>query len=167
MKNNETIKQGLKVAGVNWLSLWRKIDTIFFPELPNRKRSMPLWQYLLFVGVGIAFFSFFGSFLSPTGLIGYDWIHFFSTREQEYGLSYYPPWVQYVSYLTWPGLVGVTFTGLALSLYQRRASLLVMVIAFFTLPALWVVFLGQIEGLIVFGLTGLPWLTPLANWFGP
>jgi hypothetical protein len=155
------MEQGLKLNRIDWPALWQKIETTLFPELPNPKRSMPWWQYLAFVGVGIIVFSFLGSFLPAEGLIGYDWVNFFSTSEQEYGLSYYPPWVEYVSYLSWPVLLGLTFTGLALGLYQRRASLLVMVIAFFTLPAFWLVFLGQIEGLVVFGLTGLPWLAPL------
>lgn len=157
------MEQELNLKTINWPALWHKIDAILFPELPNPKRSMPWWQYLLFVAVGIVFFSFLGSFLPTTGFIGYDWVYFFSTSEQEYGVSYYPPWIEYVGYLTWPGLLGLTFTGLALSLYQRRASLLVMGLAFFTLPALWIIFLGQVEGLIVFGLTGLPWLAPLVT----
>ncbi|MCQ3974204.1 MAG: hypothetical protein DPW09_12215 [Anaerolineae bacterium] len=157
------MEQGLRLREVNWLELWRKIDSTLFPEQPQPKRSMPVWQYLLFIVVGMVVFSFLGSLLPPVGLIGYDWVNFFSTPAQEEGLSYYPPWVEYVSYLTWPGLIGLTFTGLALGLYQRRASLLVMSIAFFTLPALWLVFLGQIEGLIVFGLTGMPWLVPLVT----
>ncbi|MCK6625042.1 MAG: hypothetical protein L6R45_07680 [Anaerolineae bacterium] len=153
------MEQGLKLREVNWLELWRKIDATFFPEQPQPKRSMPIWQYLLFIVVGMVVFSFLGSLLPPVGLIGYDWVNFFSTPVQEEGLSYYPPWVEYVSYLTWPLLIG----GLALGLYQRRASLLAMSLAFFTLPALWLVFLGQIEGLIVFGLTGMPWLAPLVT----
>lgn len=157
------MEQELNLKTVNWPVLWHKIETTLFPELPNSKRSMLWWQYLLFVAAGIVVFSFVGSFLPAKGLIGFDWVHFFSTGQQEEGLSYYPPWVTYVSYLTWPGLLGLTFTGLALSLYQRRASLLAMGLAFFTLPALWVIFLGQIEGLIVFGLTSLPWLAPLVT----
>jgi hypothetical protein len=157
------MEQGLNLKTINWPSLWQKIDTTLFPELSPPNRPLAWWQYLLFVSIGMAVFSFVGSFLPPTGLIGYDWLNFFSVNERSYGSSYYPPWVNYVSYLTWPGLIGLTFTGLALSLYQRRASLLVIVIAFLTLPTMWIIFLGQIEGLIVFGLTGLPWLTPFVT----
>ncbi|MBI1882009.1 MAG: hypothetical protein HYR94_27855, partial [Chloroflexi bacterium] len=157
------MEQGLNLKTMNWPTLWRKLDSILFPELPKQTRSLALWQYLLFVMVGIVVFSFLGLFLPPEGVIGYDWVHFFSTSEQEYGVSYYPPWVRYVSYLPWPGFIGLTFTGLALALYQRRASLLVMAITFFALPTLWVIFLGQIDGLIVFGLTGLPWLAPFVT----
>lgn len=157
------MEQELNLKASNWPALWRKIEAALFPELPNPKRSMPWWQYLLFVAIGITIFSFVGSFLPAKGLIGFDWVNFFSTGEQKAGLSYYPPWVIYVRYLTWPGLLGLTFTGLALSLYQRRASLLGLGLAFFTMPALWAVFLGQIEGLIVFGLTALPWLVPFVT----
>lgn len=142
--------------------LWRRIDSALFPDIPDQNRSLPLWQYLLFVLAGVAVFSFIGSFLPATGFWGYDWIYYFSTGEREPGLAYYPPWVTYLRYLPWPVLIGLTFTGLALALYQRRASPLVMVVAFVTLPVLWVVFLGQIEGLVLLGLTGLPWLVPLA-----
>lgn len=157
------MEQELNLKTMNWPVLWRKIETILFPEVPNPKRPMIWWHYLLFIVIGVAVFSFAASFLPPEGLIGYDWVHFFGTGEQKEGLSYYPPWVIYVRYLTWPGLLGLTFTGLALSLYQRRASLLAMGLAFFTLPALWIIFLGQIDGLIVFGLTGLPWLAPFVT----
>jgi hypothetical protein len=36
------------------------------------------------------------------------------------------------------------------------------VAAFFCLPVLWTIFLGQLEGLVILGLVGLPWLAPLA-----
>lgn len=157
------MEQELNLKTLNWPVLWYKIETTLFPKVPTPKRSMIWWQYLLFVVIGTAVFSFVASFLPAKGLIGFDWVNFFSTSEQEYGLSYYPPWIKYVSYLTWPGLLGLTFTGLALSLYQRRASLLAMGLAFFTLPTLWIIFLGQVDGLIVFGLTGMPWLVPFVT----
>jgi hypothetical protein len=148
---------------IEWATWWGKIEPILFPNRPNQNRILSWREYLIFIVIGFPFFALIGSFLPANGLIGYDWFYYFSTGERSYALSYYPPWITYVPYLTWPGLIGLTFTGLALALYQRRASLLVMMLAFFTFPVFWVIFLGQMEGVIVFGLTGLPWLTPLAT----
>jgi hypothetical protein len=68
-----------------------------------------------------------------------------------------------VKYLTWPGLIGCTLTGLALALYQRKAAPAALAAAFFTFPVLWVLFLGQVDGLVGLGLTGMPWLMPLVT----
>lgn len=150
-----------KAGSINWIGWWRKIDTLLFPHVPNQNRPLSWRDYALFIGLGVPFFALIGLFVPANGVVGFDWYYYFSTGERVYALSYYPPWVTYVSYLTWPGLVGITFSGLALALYQRRASPLVLVLTFLTFPALWVAFLGQIEGVVVFGLTGLPWLAPL------
>ncbi|MBN1991857.1 MAG: hypothetical protein JW953_04085 [Anaerolineae bacterium] len=148
---------------MSWQAVWHKFEAFLFPPIPDPPRALPWWQYLLFVVVGVLVFALIGYFLPATGLIGYDWVHYFSLGEKVTATAYYPPWIVYVSYLTWPGLIGFTFTGLALALYQRRASRLVMGAAFFTLPVFWVIFLGQVDGLLVLGLTGLPWLVPLAT----
>ncbi len=148
---------------INWLALWCKFDSTFFPVIPDPQRHLSWWQYLLFAGVGLVIFSFIASFLPANGFVAYDWVNYFSKGERGYGLEYYPPWMVWVQYLTWPGLLGITFTGLALALYQRYASPLIMVLAFLTFPFIWVIFLGQIEGVIVFGLTGMPWLVPLVT----
>ncbi len=143
--------------------LWHQLHALVFPSVPDEGRTLPWWQYLLFAAIGIPVFAFVGSFLPANGFIGYDWVHYFSTGQRLFGMGYYAPWVTFLPYLTWPGLIGVTFTGLALALYQRRASLLVMALAFFTLPVVWIVFLGQVEGVLLFGVTGLPWLMPLVT----
>ena len=144
-------------------ALWHSIDLLFFPVVHDENRRLSLREFLLFVICGFAVFSAIGLLFSSAGFAGYDWQHFFSTGQRGSGIGYYPPWVIYVRHLTWPGLIGVTFTGLALALYQRRASLLATVAAFSSLPLFWTLFLGQIDGVVLFGLTGLPWLVPLAT----
>jgi len=148
---------------VNLPILWQRIDSVLFPAIPDQNRSVPLRQYFLLALMGGIVFSVIASFLPATGVLGYDWVYYFSLGKRGHGLDYYPPWITYVRYLTWPGLIGITFTGLALALYQRRASLLVMGLAFFSMPLWWVVFLGQIDGLALFGLTNLPWFMPLVT----
>lgn len=147
----------------NLLLVLRKIDLILFPHSPDVFRKLSLLEYVLFIGIGIFLFGFIASFLKPNGFIGYDWVYYFSLGQRGYGVEYYPPWIIYVSYLTWPGLIGATFTGLALALYQRRVSRGVMVAAFFSFPVWWTIFLGQVDGLVMLGLTGLPWLIPFVT----
>jgi len=44
----------------------------------------------------------------------------------------------------------------------RARSIISLACVFLCLPVLWTIFLGQLEGLVVLGLLGLPWLAPLA-----
>jgi len=141
----------------------QQLDRFLFPPptaiVPPRRTR----EQLALVAVGLILFSAIGMILRPGGFVGFDWTYYFSLGVERTGLEYYAPWVVMVRLLSWPGLIGATFTGLALALYQRRASLLAGAASFLTLPVLWVVFLGQIDGLVVMGLSGLPWLVPLAT----
>jgi hypothetical protein len=142
------------------INLWTKGETWLFPPPPFIKRDLTLWQYLLAVGGSALIFSTIGFLVKADGFIGYDWYHAISRGQLE---PYYPPWSAYLKWITWPGLIGLSCAGLFVGLYQRRASLLVTVAAFLSLPLLWVLFLGQIDGIVLLGLTGLPWLTPIAT----
>lgn len=139
---------------------WRRIEATVFPSLPDDKRKLTPVQFLLALAALTALFSVIGLFIRPDGFIGFDWYHYYSQGVRE---PFYPPWMPYVRLLTWPGLVGVSYAALALALYQQRASPLVMGAAFLSLPSLWVLFLGQLDGIVLLGLLGLPWLVPLAT----
>lgn len=141
-------------------SLWQRIETSIFPVLPNNNRKLRSWQFLLATITLTGFFAVIGLFVKPDGFIGFDWYHYFSKGIQE---PFYPPWIPYVRFLTWPGLIGASYAALALALYQRRASPVAMGAAFLSLPSLWLLFLGQLDGIVLLGLTGLPWLAPLAT----
>lgn len=140
-------------------NLWTRGEALLFPSPLQDKRDLTGWQYLLLVGGSALVFSAIGFFVKADGFIGFDWYYAFSRGQLE---PYYPPWIVYLKWITWPGLIGLNCAGLFVALYQRRASLMVMAAAFFSLPLLWVLFLGQIDGIVLLGLTGLPWLTPLA-----
>jgi hypothetical protein len=140
--------------------LWRQVEATIFPTLPDDKRRLTPVQFLLTTAALTAFFSVIGLFIRPDGFIGFDWYHYYSKGIRE---PFYPPWMPYVRFLTWPGLIGISYAALALALYQRRASLLAMGAAFLSLPSLWVLFLGQLDGVVLLGLAALPWLTPLAT----
>lgn len=140
--------------------LWRAGETWLFPPSRYSIRDLAWWQYLFIVAGSTLAFSVIGFVTEAGGFIGYDWRYAFSRGQLE---PYYPPWIVYLKWVTWPGLIGLNCAGLFVGLYQRRASLLVTVAAFFSFPLLWVLFLGQVDGIVLLGLTGLPWLTPLAT----
>jgi hypothetical protein len=60
-------------------------------------------------------------------------------------------------------LIGLSCAALVVALYQRYASPLVMGASFLSWPLVWLLFVGQLDGLVLLGLTGLPWLIPLAT----
>jgi hypothetical protein len=67
-----------------------------------------------------------------------------------------------VAPLTWEWLIGFSVAGVALAVLKRAVHPVSAVCALLTLPLLWTLFLGQLEGLMTLGLAALPWLAPLA-----
>jgi hypothetical protein len=144
------------------LMAWKKIEPVLFPPPFEPVVRLPLYHYLLFLGFSTALFGLVGFFYVPDGFLGYDWYYYFSSGSLEH-ISFYPPWIVAVSWLPWPLFLGLTCAGVVLALIQRRATAIAIATAFLSLPMLWMLFLGQMEGLVLLGLTGLPWLTPLAT----
>jgi hypothetical protein len=142
---------------------WQRLECTLFPPAHDSFRPLTLRDYLIFALPSVALCAVVGMWLSPEGLMGYDWRHYFSMGQRIYGTAYYPPWIVLVAYLGWPPLIGLTLASLALALYQRRSTPIAAMSACLTLPVFWVLFLGQVDGVALFGLTGLPWLIPLAT----
>ena len=141
-----------------WKKLWLSVSA-FFPEQEIFAHKLPVRaQVAVLVGLGVVFTGV-GYFLPANGFLAFDWLHFFGIGRMP---PYYPPWVKYVVYLTWPGLVGITLAAVCLAIVKRAAHPLSAIFAFLALPLFWTVFLGQLDGLVVLGLIGLPWLAPLA-----
>jgi hypothetical protein len=136
------------------------MEPLLFPSPFEKQRHLTVKQYLLIVAFSAVLFSTIGFIVRPDGFIGYDWYYRISQGVRD---PYHPPWRDYAQYLTWPGLIGLTCAGLVVGLYQRYASPLIMAASFLSLPLLWMLFLGNLDGIVLLGLTGLPWLTPLAT----
>ena len=76
---------------------------------------------------------------------------------------FYPPWTEWVvSWLNWPALVGLTFASVSLAAILRSVHVISFASVFLSLPLLWTLFLGQLDGLVLLGVLGLPLLAPLA-----
>jgi hypothetical protein len=139
-------------------TLWHKLD-ILFPDQHIYKKFTIRQAILLFLPM-LLLFTFVGKFLPVGGLFAWDWVHFTSIHQEP---SFYPPWTLiFTDLLTWQLLVGLTLTSFSLAILLRSSCPLSMIFAFLSLPLLWVLFLGQLEGLALLGLLGLPWLIPLA-----
>lgn len=132
-----------------------------FPETPLARRKPPLRHRLcLFLLVFLSASWLAGRLVPADGFRAYDWLHFFQSSNIP---VYYPPWTKWVvPALTWPTLIGLTFAGAGVASYERARHGLSLACALLTLPVLWTLFLGQIDGIVLLGVLGLPWLAPLA-----
>ena len=98
------------------------------------------------------------AYLLPT--TAFDWNVFFGIGNIP---VFYPPWTMYITgLLTYQLLVGITLSSFALAVMKRAKSPVSAAMAFITLPLFWAIFLGQLDGLALLGVSGLPYLVPLA-----
>lgn len=134
-------------------------DTLF-PQQNIFNRQWGLGeQFMLFVGL-VGVFSLIGVFIPPNGFVAFDWVHFFSIPHVP---PFYPPWdAEILRWLNWPLFFGLSMGGIGLAVLKRARHVISAVAALLTLPLLWTMFLGQLEGLVVVGILGLPYLVPLA-----
>lgn len=138
---------------IKWLN-------ILFPNQNIYRNEYSLVSQFGLLLIFSAIFSIGGYILPADGFIGFDWIHFFEPVELP---AFYPPWAELlVSLLTWPLLIGLTLGGISLSIIKRSIHPVSGIVAFFTLPLFWTLFLGQIDGIVTLALLGLPWLAPIA-----
>ncbi len=135
-------------------------ELILFPECEIFNNKISRGKQFILFGILSFFFSFAGNILKPGGMIGFDWIQFYS---QGIVPTFYPPWTQMVvKPLSWSMLIGITLAGFALAALKRAVHPISVAVAFFSLPLMWTLFLGQLEGIVLVGLLGIPWLAPLA-----
>ncbi len=133
---------------------------VFFPQPVNTHEDLSLIKKtgLLIMVSGLA--SLLGFFLKPGGMIGFDWLHFWST-----GINppHYPPWNSWLlPFLNWNLMVGITIGGFTVLVISRFKHLPSAIASFFCLPFLWILLLGQIDGIATAGLVALPLTIPIA-----
>jgi len=132
---------------------------LFFPERPvYRQKMKPLILILAFFSL-TALFSIAGFFLKPEGFVGFEWRSFWGVGNVP---GFYPPWGKWlILQLTWNSLLGITLAGFSLMVYLRSRHLFSAAVSCFSLPLLWILFLGQLDGIVTAALLGLPYTIPI------
>jgi len=137
---------------------WHALDPLF-PEQEIYIRQLPLKVIVLVFILLTIIFSLAGTLVPNDGFYGFDWTHFWGIQRIP---PFYPPWTSLViRYMSYPLLIGITMAAFSIATYQRSIHPISALAAFFSLPLLWTLFLGQLEGWVLLGMLGLPWLIPL------
>jgi len=141
------------------LLVTRKWEAILFPDQKIFTEKFTWKQLALLFVLMTAFFTLFGKFFPVGGMIGFDWVNFFGQGRVP---PFYPPWTtEIVNLLSWPILIAITIAGFAIAALKRTIHPISLAVSFFCLPLLWTLFLGQLEGIVLAGLSWMPWLIPL------
>lgn len=142
------------------LTFMKKWEQIFFPVQNIYNERFSKKQLIILFVILFLVFSGLGFIYKPGGFIGFDWIHFYGQGSVP---PFYPPWVHgIISYLSWPALIGITVASFGVEVIRRSSHPVSVLVACISLPLVWTLFLGQLEGLALFGLLCMPWLVPFA-----
>lgn len=101
-------------------------------------------------------------FLYVIGLFvpeGYDWEHYFSK-----GIVHpiWPPWtLSIVRLLNMPLITAITLFSIIARSFKYDKSPASIALAVLSLPTLWVIFMGNLDGIVLLGLLSFPWGAPL------
>lgn len=93
---------------------------------------------------------------------GFDWTHYYKL-----GLVHpiWTPWskyiVQFLIPLGYPFVFALSVIGVGVRAFRHRPAPWKLIFVFFNLPLLWVFFMGNLDGLGLFGLLVMPWGIPL------
>lgn len=97
-----------------------------------------------------------GLFIPP----GLDWVEVFSLGENH---PIWTPWTNVVLRLInfhYPLLIAITLTAITLRCYRYKRSPYIVFLCLFSFPMIWILLLGNLEGLVLVGLLALPWGVP-------
>jgi hypothetical protein len=113
-------------------------------------RSAAIW-------IGIAFFLYVIGIFLPEG---FDWREYFSIGRVH---PIWTPWTKPIlSFLNFPLIVAITILSIIIRGYRYNKSPLPTALAVLSLPTMWVLLMGNLDGLVLLGLILLPWGVPLA-----
>ena len=124
-------------------------------EMVGRKIQVVIMWVVLTVVLSVAVRLFL-----PIAPLGYDWATYFSSAHNV--PAYYPPWTTAIlCWLPWPVLIGLTLSTYIVAVMKRARSPMSAACALLAIPLFWCICLGQLDGLVLLGVLGLPWLVPL------
>jgi hypothetical protein len=120
-----------------------------------------LARLTLWIVLCAAFWAIFSLLPLDQPLMFYDWRTFFGSPDTM--PWYHVPWSRYVTqFLTLPLLLALTIASYAVATIDNAQDPASAACAFLCLPLWWTLFLGQLEGIAILGLLGMPYLAPLA-----
>ena len=91
---------------------------------------------------------------------GFDWVIFFSKGAVS---PVWTPWTPVIlKFLNWPLVVAITLFAIIYRAFRYNRSPWPIALAVLSLPTMWVLYLGNLDGLVLAGLLLLPWGVPLA-----
>src|SRR3989337_2096379 len=91
---------------------------------------------------------------------GFDWVIFFSKGAVS---PVWTPWTPVIlKFLNWPLVVAITLFAIIYRSFRYNRSPWPIALAILSLPTMWVLYLGNLDGLVLAGLLLLPWGVPLA-----
>lgn len=125
------------------------------PGLASRKDKLKPWlrQAAMVAALYLVLYAL-GTLLRP----GFDW-NIISTQGPP---DFWMPWTAWIlAVISMPAQFALTVLGIGVRARRNGPSLLALTLALVSLPTLWVLFLGNLDGLVVLGLTLLPWGAPL------
>lgn len=125
------------------------------PTAPNRKDMVlsRLRQAALLAALYLALYAI-GTRLPP----GFDW----NILLRQGVPAFWMPWTEPIlAVLSLPSLFALTLIGVGVRTRRCGPSPIALALALVSLPTLWVLFLGNLDGLAVLGLVLLPWAVPL------
>ncbi len=134
------------------LSLEKRLAQI--KNNPRLSRSA-IKQALPWVGLFILFY-LIGLFIPE----GFDWKMYFSQ-----GLIHpiWTPWTKYLlQVVNFPLVVAITLFSISFRAFRYNKSPIPIALAILSLPTIWVLFMGNLDGLVLLGLLVLPLGVPLA-----
>lgn len=137
-----------------WRDKFQQIST----DLRDRKKIL---SHLKIIGVYITLFillALIGSLIPE----GFDWKTFFKLGKTS------PIWTPWTIYILKPlipfgfgPIFALTIIGIGVRAYRYNRSPLPLLLAIFSLPTLWLLFIGNLDGLVLFGMLIMPVGIPL------
>jgi hypothetical protein len=118
-------------------------------DLPKRSLFF-LFLFIVLYGIGT---------LIPEG---FDWIHYYKP-----GISYpiWTPWmnpiIKFISPLGFGFVFALTILGISIRSFKNKRSAIPILLALCSLPTLWVLFMGNVDGLVIFSLLLMPPAVPV------
>src|SRR5512143_871102 len=123
-------------------------------SLPTDKLKVDSRQIGIWLVMGIAI-AVVASFLPQ----GFDYTYVFSKHSVP---VFFVPWTDGLLYLlSWPILVSLTIMSLVVAIHRNGGPKWLVIPAIFSLPTIWVLLLGALEGVALWGIVLLPYAVPV------